>query len=138
MRQLTYLIVLVSLYGSAQSQVTVPYHYGKNGMEYIVKYKSGRTVIVSTFNSRPDLIEPISIAMFDYYKENHPKSGSRIQLRTEGALVYGTCKITSIQNLTSIEFHYESVERETGITEVYVDPKVTQPSLSQTAIAVEE
>lgn len=138
MRQLAFLIVLVSLYGNAQNQVTVPYNYGKNGMEYIVKYKSGMTIIVSTFNSRPDLIEPISIAMFDYYKENKPKSGTRIQLRTSGALVNGTCKITCIEQLTSIEFHYESVERDNGITEVYVNPGKSPPTLSQTAIAVEE
>ncbi|MEN9336530.1 MAG: hypothetical protein RLZZ500_1517 [Bacteroidota bacterium] len=138
MRQLAYLIVLVSYFGNAQSKEILPYNYGKNGMEYIVKYKSGKTVIVSTFNSRPDLIAPISIAMFDYYIENQPKSGQRIQLRANGALVNGTCKITSIEKLTSIEFHYESVERENGITEVYVNPEKSHPTTSQTAVAVEE
>lgn len=138
MRQYVFLIVLVGFFGNAQTQVTLPYNYGKNGMEYIVKYKSGLTIIVSTFNSRPDLIEPISIAMFDYYKEKRPESGARIQLHSNGVLVNGTCKITSVEKLTSIEFYYESVERENGITEVYVNPNQSQPTLSQTAIAVEE
>lgn len=59
-------------------------------------------------------------------------------MHSNGVLVNGTCKITSVEKLTSIEFYYESVERENGITEVYVNPNQSQPTLSQTAIAVEE
>ena len=123
----------------AQGNTIKPYAYGKNGMEYIVRYQSGHTVIVSTFHARADLVEPISKAMFQYFTQNKPISGAWITLEVEGAKVSGSCIIKEIDRLTSVEFHYDTVVRSNGITEVYRPVRPELPtSTAQSAIAIEE
>jgi hypothetical protein len=60
----------------AQGNSIKPYAYSKNGMEYIIRYQSGHTVIVSTFHARAGLVESISKAMVQYFTQNKPSSGA--------------------------------------------------------------
>ena len=125
------LILLLSTYCTyAQSSKKVePYNYGKNGIEYIAKSKSGKTIIVSTFNSRPTIKDEVAVNVFNYFREKAPHDGDKLTILASGAVVKGTCYIKVKDKLTSVEFHYETVEWNTGLTEVYINP------ISTTSIA---
>jgi len=118
-------ILLISSYFSySQSiQKVEPYQYGKNGMEYIVKSSTGKMIVVSTFNSRPTIIEEVAERMYVYFRDKNPNDGDKITLLTNDAVVKGTCYIKTKDHLTSVEFFYESVEWNNGITEVYQNPQ---------------
>ena len=121
------LILLLSTYCTyAQSSKKVEqYNYGKNGIEYIAKSKSGKTIIVSTFNSRPTIKDEVAVNVFNYFREKAPQDGDKITILANDAVVKGTCYIKVKDKLTSVEFHYETVEWNTGLTEVYTNPNPT-------------
>ena len=104
------------------------YNYGKNGIEYIVKNKNGSTIIISTFNSRPTIKDEVAINVYNYYKEKSPNDGDKIIVLANGAEVSGICKIKVKGSLTSVEFHYESVKWNSGLTEIYKNPDPINPS----------
>jgi hypothetical protein len=125
MRKMAFLLLATSYFSYSQSiQKVEPYQYGKNGMEYIVKSNSGKMVVVSTFNSRPTIIEEVAEKMYIYFRDKTPNDGDKITLLTKNAIVKGTCYIKTKDHLTSVEFYYESVEWDNGITEVYHNPDV--------------
>ena len=127
-------MLLFTCFLFAQKQKkTEEYHYGKNGIEYIAKTKSGKTIIVSTFNSRPAIKDEVALNVLKYYQEKKPLNGDKITILTNGASVNGTLNIEIKNNLTSIEFHYQTVEWKTGLTEVYKNPNTIN-----TAIATSE
>jgi len=97
----------------------------KNGIEYIAKSKSGKTIIVSTFNSRPTIKDEVAVNVFNYFREKAPQDGDKITILANGAVVKGTCYIKVKDKLTSVEFHYETVEWNNGLTEVYTNPNST-------------
>lgn len=109
------------------------YNYGKNGIEYIAKTKSGKTIIISTFNSRPTIKDEVAVNVYNYFKEKAPQDGEKITILANGAVVVGTCNIKVKGTLTSVEFHYESVEWKTGLTEVYKNPNTITPSTTSIA-----
>jgi hypothetical protein len=121
------IFILLSTYCTyAQSSKKVEqYNYGKNGIEYIAKSKSGKTIIVSTFNSRPTIKDEVAVNVFNYFREKLPQDGDKITILASGAVVKGTCYIKVKDKLTSVEFHYETVEWNTGLTEVYTNPNPT-------------
>ena len=108
----------------------VAYNYGKNGIEYIAKSKSGKTFVVSTFNSRPLIKDEVAAKVFDYFREKLPKDGDKITIITKKALVKGTCHFKVKEDLTSIEFYYETVEWKSGVTEAYTKPATTTISIA--------
>jgi hypothetical protein len=117
----------------AQSSKKVEqYNYGKNGIEYIAKSKSGKTIIVSTFNSRPTIKDEVAVNVFNYFRKKAPQDGEKITILANGAVVKGTYHVKVKDNLTSVEFHYETIEWNTGIKEVYTNPN---PTISSTSIA---
>lgn len=129
-------IILISLLSSycafsQNAKKVEQYNYGKNGIEYIAKSKSGKTIIVSTFNSRPTIKDEVAVNVFNYFREKAPQDGDKITILASGAVVNGTCFIKVKDNLTSVEFHYETVEWNNGLTEVYTNPNPT----SSTSIA---
>lgn len=134
MRKIIFLILITTYFSFAQNVKKVEqYNYGKNGIEYIAKTKSGKTIIISTFNSRPTIKDEVAVNVFNYYRENDPKDGDKITIIANGAVVIGTCNIKIKGTLTSVEFHYESVAWNNGLTEVYKNPNTTLPSTSTVA-----
>jgi hypothetical protein len=126
MRKIIFILLLSTYCTYAQSSKKVEqYNYGKNGIEYIAKSKSGKTIIVSTFNSRPTIKDEVAVNVFNYFREKSPQDGDKITILASGAVVKGTCYIKVKDKLTSVEFHYETVEWNTGLTEVYTNPNPT-------------
>lgn len=126
MRKIIFILLLSTYCTYAQSSKKVEqYNYGKNGIEYIAKSKSGKTIIVSTFNSRPTIKDEVAVNVFNYFREKAPQDGDKITILASGAVVNGTCYIKVKDNLTSVEFHYETVEWNNGLTEVYTNPNPT-------------
>jgi hypothetical protein len=130
MRKIIFILLLSSYYSFGQNIKKVEqYNYGKNGIEYIAKSKSGKTIIVSTFNSRPTIKDEVAVNVFNYFREKAPKDGDKITILANEAVVNGTCYIKVKDKLTSVEFHYETVEWNNGITEVYSNPEVHATSV---------
>lgn len=126
MRKIIFILLLSTYCTYAQSPKKVEqYNYGKNGIEYIAKSKSGKTIIVSTFNSRPTIKDEVAVNVFNYFREKAPHNGDKITILANEALVNGTCYIKVKDSLTSVEFHYETVEWNNGLTEVYTNPNPT-------------
>jgi hypothetical protein len=126
MRKIIFILLLSTYCTYAQSSKKLEqYNYGKNGIEYIAKSKSGKTIIVSTFNSRPTIKDEVAVNVFNYFREKAPHDGDKITILANGAIIKGTCYIKVKDNLTSVEFHYETVEWNNGLTEVYTNPTTT-------------
>lgn len=129
MRKLVLIILISALHSFAQKGKTIQfYNYGKNGIEYIVKNNNGTTVIVSTFNSRPTIKDEVAVNVYNYFTEKAPKNGDTIIISTNNAVVKGNCYVRIKGTLTSVEFHYETVEWKTGLTEIYNNPNLENPS----------
>ncbi|MEC4005437.1 hypothetical protein OX283_012275 [Flavobacterium sp. SUN052] len=129
MRKIIILMLLTTYCSFGQKSNKVEdYNYGKNGIEYIVKNKNGTTVIISTFNSRPTIKDEVAVNVYNYFKEKSPIDGEKITIIANDAVVEGTYKIKIKGTLTSVEFHYESVEWKSGLTEVYKNPNPITPS----------
>jgi hypothetical protein len=129
MRKIIYILLLTTYCTFAQSsKKEEQYSYGKNGIEYIAKSKSGKTIIVSTFNSRPTIIDEVATNVFNYFREKAPQDGEKITILANEAVVKGIYNIKVKGNLTSIEFHYETVDWNNGLTEIYVNPNPTNPT----------
>lgn len=126
MRKIIFILLLSSYCSFGQNAKKVEqYNYGKNGIEYIAKSKSGKTIIISTFNSRPTIKDEVAVNVFNYFREKAPQNGDKITILANEAIVKGTCYVKVKDNLTSVEFHYETVEWNTGLTEVYTNPNPT-------------
>ena len=105
------------LFAQKEQQVST-YKYGYNGMELIVKYKS-ETFIVSTYNSKKVIKDEVAQKVYDYFKSNTINTGDTINITANDACVTGKCFITKKGNLTSINFYYETIKWNDGLTEVY-------------------
>lgn len=129
MKRITLILLFTCFFAQSQNvKRTEEYNYGKNGIEYIAKSSTGKTIIISTFNSRPTIINEVAMNVFNYFREKAPKSGDKITLQLNDAIVNGTCEIKVKDNLTSVEFYYETVEWKNGLTEVYVNPEFNNNS----------
>ena len=101
------------------SQVSLStYKYGYNGMELIVK-KNAETIIISTYNAKKDIKEEIAEKVYQYFKDFVVNSGETISITSNKAKVTGKCFILKKGNLTSLNFHYEKIEWDSGLTELY-------------------
>lgn len=121
---LVFTCLLTNLLIAQDENKIVTYNYGKNGLELIVKQDDGTTILISTYNSRPDIKDEIALNVLEYFEEKKPSSGSKIKIEATTAVVDGTIKIVIKDKLTAIDFYYESVNWfKKRITEVYVDPQ---------------
>lgn len=122
--------MLLSTYSTfaQSSKKEEQYNYGKNGIEFIVKTKSGKTFIISTFNSRPTINDEVALNVYNYFNEKAPQDGEKITINANGAKVVGTFNIKYNGTLTLLEFYYEIVEWKTGLTEVYKNPNAISPT----------
>lgn len=87
-------------------------------MELIVK-NNAETIIINTFNSKVAIKEEIAEKIYSLFKNNAINSGESLVVDGTKAKVKGLCYITQKGHLTSIDFYYNTVEWNSGITEVY-------------------
>jgi len=117
------LLVLLLLaqfsFGQEKSKVTT-YKYGYNGMELIVKNNNGNMIVVSTFNSKKEIKEEIAQKVYQQFKECKIVTGDTLKIQGNNALVTGKCYIKQKGKLTTLNFYYETVEWNSGLTEVYI------------------
>ncbi len=92
-----------------KSKTVEEYSYGINGIEFYENSSSGKTVIVSSFNSRPAIKNEVAKKLLCYFKEEHPKSNEIIEIIADDAVVNGVLVIKVTGKLTSLEFHYQTV-----------------------------
>lgn len=116
---LKYLLITLLLVQFSFCQVSMTtYKYGYNGMELIVKSKN-ETIIISTFNSKKAIKDEIAQKVYDHFKNSQLNSGDTISIQGNEAKVTGKCFITRKEKLTSINFYYEKIEWNSGLTEMY-------------------
>ena len=72
-----------------------------------------------------DLLSKMKVAkkLLCYFKEEHPKNNEIIEIIADDAVVNGVLVIKVTGNLTSLEFHYQTVSWNSGLMELYKKPK---------------
>jgi hypothetical protein len=114
------LLLLLTQFSFGQKPTNVKtYKHGYNGMELIIKHDSGKMIVVSTFNSKKELKEDVAQKVYQLYKESNLLSGETIKIKSENAVVIGKCVINQKGKLTSLNFYYETIEWDSGLTEIY-------------------
>ena len=117
-------LLIVFQFVSAQdnklkNNLITTYKYGYNGMEYIVT-SSNETIIVSTFNSKKDIKSEIAEKIYAFYKDNNTiKTNITLTINADTAKVTGKYIVTRKGKLVAVEFYYEKIEWNTGLTELY-------------------
>lgn len=112
-------LLLVGCFAFAQESKKIStYNYGYNGMEYVVMGKN-ETTIVSTFNSKHQIKDEVAAKVYYEIKDNNFTTGDTIIINANNAKVTGKCYINKRGKLTSINFYYEKVEWDNGLTEIY-------------------
>lgn len=118
-----FLLTLSCCFAFAQGPKLIEeYSYGINGIEFFENSSSGKTVIVSSFNARPTIKKEVAKKILNYFKEINPKNNDVVQIIADDAIVNGVLYIKTTGNLTSLEFHYQTVDWNSGLTEVYKKP----------------
>jgi len=87
-------------------------------MEYVVITKN-ETTIVSTFNSKYQIKDEIATNVYHKIKSGDFKTGATLVISGSNAKVTGKCFIKKNGKLTSLNFYYEKVEWDNGLTEIY-------------------
>jgi len=118
MRKSLFCLLLIAQMVMAQQAKTQNYKYGYNGMELIAQSKKG-TVVVSTFNSKTQIRAEIAQKVYDLYLNNKIKSNTSITIEGADANVIGKCVIKKKDTLTTVNFYYEKVCWNSGLTEIY-------------------
>jgi hypothetical protein len=101
-----------------QNKKISTYNYGYNGMEYVVMTKS-ETTIVSTFNSKQQIKEEVAAKVYDRLKAGEFVTGDTIVINANNAKVTGKCYINKNGKLRAVNFYFEKVEWNNGLTEIY-------------------
>ena len=78
------------------------------------------TTIISTYNAKVAIKSEVAKNLYEFVKKNPHIKDSLIDIKTDQALVKGCYKVTKINNLTTINFHYEHIEWMTGLIEEYL------------------
>lgn len=124
MKKSLFLLLIICQFAFSQKKQKVEYYnFGHNGMEFVGKSES-RTIIISTFNSKMTIRQEIARKIFDMYLDNQLNSETIISINGNLACVTGKCVIRKKDNLTLVDFYYESVEWESGLKEVYKKKRV--------------
>ncbi|HRG19097.1 MAG TPA: hypothetical protein PLP39_08400 [Flavobacterium lutivivi] len=119
MKKLILFSLLVSFTGFGQIKNKIStYKFGQNGMELVAKTKN-ETIIISTFNSKMTIRRDIADKLFQLYRENKLETNKEFLVVGEIANVIGKCIIRKKDNLTVVDFYYETVLWDDGLTEVY-------------------
>jgi hypothetical protein len=119
MRNYFLLLLLVANLSFCQENPKVStYKYGYNGMELIVKNNTSM-IVVSTFNSKKELKEEIAQKVYQHYKDTAITNGDTLKIKGNNAVVTGKCIINKKGKLTTLNFYYETIEWDSGLTEIY-------------------
>ena len=125
MKKITlFTLLIVSQFVSAQenklkNNLITTYKYGYNGMEYIVT-SNNETIIISTYNSKKDIKDEIAQKIYAFYRDNTTyKTGDTLTIKGDDATVTGKYKVTKKGKLIAVEFYYEKIEWNSGLTELY-------------------
>lgn len=119
MKKLILFSLLISFTGFGQIKNKIStYKFGQNGMELVAKTKN-ETIIISTFNSKMTIRRDIADKLFQLYRENKLETNKEFLVVGEIANVIGKCIIRKKDNLTVVDFYYETVLWDDGLTEVY-------------------
>lgn len=119
MKKLIFSLLVLSCFAfSSEEPKVTTYSYGHNGMEYVAKSKKG-TVIISTFNSKMTIRQEIASKIYKMYVDQKLKSEAKVTVFGDEAKVTGKCVIRKKNNLTAVDFYYETVEWCTGQKEIY-------------------
>ena len=113
-----------NLLNSQQKNEIKTYNYGHNSIEIISKQKDS-TIIVSTYNAKMDIRKEIAQEILNLYLDKKLKNNKSQIIIGKEASITGDCIITQKGTLTSIEFYYEKVDWNNGLTEYYANPKAT-------------
>lgn len=115
--------LLVFSYNSTFSQqnIATTYEHGHNGMELIAT-KSNETIIINNFNAKMTIREDIAEKLLALYTNNSLINDTNITVIGNEAKVNGKIIIQKKDRLTSVNFYYEKVEWNSGLTEVYKKP----------------
>ncbi|MCW2120879.1 hypothetical protein [Flavobacterium sp. 7A] len=124
MRICILILFLVSFSSFAQTQTKFEeYLYGNNGIELIIK-TAGKTIIVSTFNSRPTINKDIAEKVLQYFRDKNPENEEKTTIFANEAAVNGILKVIKRGSLISLEFVVQTVEWKNGLIEVYKGPSI--------------
>lgn len=112
------LVLTCFAFSNSEDPKVTTYSYGHNGMEYVARNKNG-TVIISTFNSKMTIRQEIATKIYDMYVSKKLKSDTKITVYGDEADVTGRCVIRKKDNLTAVDFYYESVSWCSGHKEIF-------------------
>jgi hypothetical protein len=119
MKKLILSLAILSCFAFSNEEPKVKtYSYGHNGMEYVARNKNG-TVIISTFNSKMAIRQDIATKIYEMYLERKLENNKKITVCGSDADVTGNCIIRKKDNLTTVDFHYETVQWCSGLKEIY-------------------
>ncbi len=111
------LIMSCFAFSSGEPKVTT-YSYGHNGMEYVAKNKNGM-IIISTFNSKMTIRQEIATKIYNLYVDHKLETEKKVTIHGDQADVTGKCVIRKKDNLTAVDFYYESVLWRSGQKEIF-------------------
>ncbi len=112
------LIMTCFAFSDNEEPKVTTYSYGHNGMEYVAKNKNG-TVIISTFNSKMTIRQEIATKIYRMYLDQKLQSDQKVTVFGDEADVTGRCVIRKKDNLTAVDFYYETVSWCSGKKEIY-------------------
>jgi len=119
---LIYIFFFFNLVNAQQKYEVKTYNYGHNSIEIISK-QNDSTIIVSTYNAKMEIRKNIAQEILNLYIDKKLKSNKSQIIIGKEASITGNCIITQKGTLTSIEFFYEKVDWNYGLTEYYTNPK---------------
>jgi hypothetical protein len=114
----SFLVLIFFAFSDNEEPKVTTYSYGHNGMEYFARNKNG-TVIISTFNSKMTIRQEIATKIYNLYLDKKLESDKTITVYGNEADVTGKCVIRKKDNLTAVDFYYESVSWCSGQKEIF-------------------
>jgi hypothetical protein len=115
---LVFLFFITELAFSQEIKRIETYKHGQNGMELVVRSKK-ETVIISTYNSKMTIRQEIARKLYAMYLQNKVFSQKTLTIDGDNAKVTGKCVIRKKNNLVVVDFYYETVQWDSGLTEIY-------------------
>ena len=94
------------------------YGFGHDGMELVALTKK-ETVIISTFNSKMNIRQDIASKVYAMYLDNKIVNNKKLTINGNDATVTGKCIIRKKNNLTVVDFYYETILWCSGVMEIY-------------------
>ncbi len=119
MRIITILLLLITQFVFSQEKQKVEtYRYGHDGIELVSQSKK-ETIIVSTYNSKMNIREDIAHKVYVMYLADKIVTNKIITINGIDATVTGKCIIRKKNNLTVVDFYYETIQWCSGLLEIY-------------------